>query len=734
MWKASARIYSQSRIPLRNGNAVAHRNASGNPNRSNSNFLTVAAASVLGVVGGSVVLAKVSDGYRKMSESYIPGSAFLYNLILGPQQQPIKIENKFELKPKPSDDSLMKKKLEREATKKKDAPLIISSAGDSTLEPPKFSTDFLPAEAVETSKVVINEEPTSSVGTENVTQVEENNATPSIEAPSTITSPPEDVQDVPSVDLAGIDPDKFSTLLSDLHSRAVKAVNEAVEAQDTAAATIKKHVEMVFKSLEKIYEPGQTPENVWEPVFQATQDKSEAVKKAETKAHEARMAVGQLKETVAYCLKNDQSKQSPDLITMDENVARALYSLETAKARVEAAQSEAKVMDEYRELVDTARRNLQLELSSIRPELTPTFKTEDTKLGEEELNILMAHAYWKIITLQKELAKQQHQEQQRLRGALQTQRKEDSSILESRLRVELERQYYELKAQYNHDISVHEQILSDQFTQQLKRQAGAYTDHLNETLNMQKEELIRRFEGERELELAKVLASYHGELAKLFGMAKGVQEAVHNRAEKDRIARQVRELWVSAQLLIDTLRSNEVVHLPWEDQRRPLEQSLNVLTQVVNKDEFTQAVMESIPPVAATSGVLPQGAIKERFLNVERVCRRVALIDQNGGSLIRYALSYLQSLMIIKVDARPPSKEDEEIDPSKLNTFDILARTRYHLEKDDLEQALRYMNLLSGEPQLVAKDWLQDLRLHLEAVQAAQAILTYATVQAIESM
>ncbi len=85
------------------------------------------------------------------------------------------------------------------------------------------------------------------------------------------------------------------------------------------------HVEMVLKSLEKIYEPGQTPENVWEPVFQATQDKSEAVKTAEAKAHEARMAVGQLKETVAYCLKNDQSKQSPDLITMDENVARALY-------------------------------------------------------------------------------------------------------------------------------------------------------------------------------------------------------------------------------------------------------------------------------------------------------------------------------------------------------------------------------------------------------------------------
>lgn len=82
---------------------------------------------------------------------------------------------------------------------------------------------------------------------------------------------------------------------------------------------------MVFKSLETIYEPGLTPENVWEPVFSATQEKTEAVKAAAVKAKEARLAVAQLKEAVAYGLKNDQSKQSPDLITLDESVARALY-------------------------------------------------------------------------------------------------------------------------------------------------------------------------------------------------------------------------------------------------------------------------------------------------------------------------------------------------------------------------------------------------------------------------
>jgi len=63
--------------------------------------------------------------------------------------------------------------------------------------------------------------------------------------------------------------------------------------------------------------------------------------------------------------------------------------LETAKARVEAAQSEAKVMSECRNLVEMARHNLQLELSSIRPELAPSLKTDESHIGKEELNILL---------------------------------------------------------------------------------------------------------------------------------------------------------------------------------------------------------------------------------------------------------------------------------------------------------------------------------------------------------
>lgn len=156
---------------------------------------------------------------------------------------------------------------------------------------------------------------------------------------------------------------------------------------------------------------------------------------------------------------------------------------------------------------------------------------------------------------------------------------------------------------------MHEKILSEQFTQQLKRQAAAYTDHLNDSLSTQQDELKRKFEGEREIELAKLASAYHEQLAKLHGMAKGVQDAVHNRAEKDQLSRQVRELWVAAQALVDSLASNKEIHLPWEQQRRPIDlKPINQSCQ--SSDEFLKTVIESIPKDALTNGVLPQGAIK----------------------------------------------------------------------------------------------------------------------------
>lgn len=52
--------------------------------RSGASILTIGGAAVLATVGGSVVLAKTSDGFRKFAEQNIPGTSFLFSLLLGP--------------------------------------------------------------------------------------------------------------------------------------------------------------------------------------------------------------------------------------------------------------------------------------------------------------------------------------------------------------------------------------------------------------------------------------------------------------------------------------------------------------------------------------------------------------------------------------------------------------------------------------------------------------------------
>lgn len=51
---------------------------------------------------------------------------------------------------------------------------------------------------------------------------------------------------------------------------------------------------------------------------------------------------------------------------------------------------------------------------------------------------------------------------------------------------------------------------------------------------------------------------------------------------------------------------------------------------------------------------------------------------------------------------------------------------RYWIDRGDLLQALRYMNLLKGYSRKVAADWIKETKLHLETLQAAEALMAHA--------
>lgn len=88
--------------------------------------------------------------------------------------------------------------------------------------------------------------------------------------------------------------------------------------------------------------------------------------------------------------------------------------------------------------------------------------------------------------------------------------------------------------------------------------------------------------------------------------------------------------------------------------------------------------MSGVPAEAKTRGVYPESAIRERFLKVEKLARKLALVKSDDDGIPTYVLSYLQAALIAQPKELISAAElnNEPVDVSQLNTFDILDRTR----------------------------------------------------------
>jgi len=116
--------------------------------------------------------------------------------------------------------------------------------------------------------------------------------------------------------------------------------------------------------------------------------------------------------------------------------------------------------------------------------------------------------------------------------------------------------------------------------------------------------------------------------------------------------------------------------------------------------------------------------LKLRFEKVYKIGRRTAWIDDNGGGLFRYMGSYLRSWALVDV----PRKMEDKFDPSVMTNVDVLARTKYYVQSGDLDAAVRIAQLLRGEPAMVARSWIRDVRFHLETRMLAELLISHATL------
>lgn len=157
--------------------------------------------------------------------------------------------------------------------------------------------------------------------------------------------------------------------------------------------------------------------------------------------------------------------------------------------------------------------------------------------------------------------------------------------------------------------------------------------------------------------------------------------------------------------------------------KHSISKEVNSLKEAAGNDEFISSVISSIPKQAVEEGITSESGLIKRFSRVRKICKRVALVGEEGGGLGMYLLSFLQSLLTFDmIYDKMLSPRDYD---SSANTFRLLSMANSYLDKGDLETAVRLVNQLSGEAGRVAEDWVKEACLYLETRQAVMVVSEY---------
>lgn len=193
--------------------------------------------------------------------------------------------------------------------------------------------------------------------------------------------------------------------------------------------------------------------------------------------------------------------------------------------------------------------------------------------------------------------------------------------------------------------------------------------------------------------------------------------AGHAVAEEE--ARKAHQLWLSVEALKYCMRTAS-----GDSPTEPLESAVKAIKASCSDNAFTEALMAALPQESLTRGVYSEEALRARFYTVQKLAKRVAMIDETRNSLYQYFLSYLQSLLLFHPQQmKPPA----ELSPDDLDTFKLLSYASYCIEHGDLELAAKFVNQLKGESRRVAHDWLTEARMTLETKQIVDILTAYAS-------
>uniref|UniRef100_A0A3B3RU16 MICOS complex subunit MIC60 n=1 Tax=Paramormyrops kingsleyae TaxID=1676925 RepID=A0A3B3RU16_9TELE len=650
-----------------------------------------------GGVGGTILYAKWDPKFRANIEKSVPYSDQVFQMTLGPSTYSPPLPKK------PVSTEPLKISSVSETSKDSKQPKVKAKATEppAVQEPPPTVPQTLEEASTEAAHIIsaISEVPSVPAPGTHHAEAEPPECTECAHENSHAVKerPPEEVaarltqqEQAEKALLASL-----TAGLEEALSRTANVTLRAIEAQNAAVHTISVHTQKLKEAM----------------------DDSEVT--SEEKSSQWRVLEDAMQELMI------NKRPYSHTIT----VAMPAVTPSVLSPQVQSAQTEAKIVSQYSELVGEAKKQFQKELSSITPDVQAGWKGLTGKLTPDDLNSLIAHAHRRIDQLNHELAEQRVREQLHIEAALKQQRQDDKKALDKAVATALERHHEELHLEQNRKVEEVREVMEAEMRTQLRRQAAAHTDHLRDVLKVQELELraeaqetLTRKIMAQETEFRRAnqdqLDQFTMDMNEAYARLKGLEDAIDSHATAEEQARKAHQLWLSVEALNYTLKTAGA-----DTPTEPLEGAVKAVRDSCSENEFAQVLTTALPSESLQRGVFSEASLRARFYSIRKLVRRVAMIDETRNSLYQYFLSYLQSLLLFEQEQLPPP---DKLTPADLDTFRLLSYATYCIERGDLELAAKFMNQLTGEPRRVARDWLTEARLTLETRQIVSLLSAYA--------